>query len=182
VGLHCHCLYRGAVINRHISLGKIGLTLFSSEKDLLQGQDTFVCDHRDHVGIVSPDFPLISNLDVLGNIALIREYHGNLPREAVEDQIRDLLRRFDLSAIAHRRSAVLSEKDRFVVMLLRAAMVMEAMILIDRPFRMLHDPRDYGFILTSLKKIDEWYKECHIFDYSWNEERYGGTDAPQDGT
>jgi len=69
-----------------------------------------------------------------------------------------------------------------VVMLLRAAMVMEAVILIDRPFRLLHDPRDYRFILTSLKKIDEWYKECHIFDYSWNEERYGGADAPQDGT
>jgi len=134
------------------------------------------------VGLVSPDIPLLSNLDVLGNIALIREYHGNLPREAVEDQIRDLLRRLDLAAIAHKRTAVLSGRDRFVAMLLRAAMVMDAVIVIDRPFTLLHDPKDYSFVLNSLKEIDEWYKECHIFDYSWNEERYGGADAPQDRT
>ncbi|HOG18124.1 MAG TPA: hypothetical protein PLB96_12355 [Syntrophales bacterium] len=145
-------------------------------------QDAFVREHGGRVGIVSQDIPLISNLDVLGNITLIREYHGNLPREAIEDLIRDLLRRFDLAAIAHKRSAVLSGRERFVVKLLRAAMVMDAVVVIDRPFRLLHDPKDYGFVLTSLKKIDEWYKECHIFDYQWNEERYGGADAPQDGT
>jgi len=113
---------------------------------------------------------------------LIREYHGNLSREVATALAGDLLRRFDRSAIAHKRSVVLGERDRFLIMLLRAVMVMDAVLVIDRPFRLLHDPRDYGFVLSSLKKIDEWYKQCHIFDHSWNEERYGGVDAPQDGT
>ena len=59
-------------------------------------------------------------------------------------------------------------------MLLRAAMVKDAMILIDRPFRIIPHLKDIQFYSsTALKKIDDLYVSCHIYDYQWMKEKYG---------
>jgi hypothetical protein len=46
---------------------------------------------------VAADVPLISNLDILGNLALIKQYREDLPKLEAESLVLSYLRRFDWS-------------------------------------------------------------------------------------
>jgi len=122
---------------------------------------------------VSVDVPLISNQDIYMNIALIKQYHENMPRREAERLAVEYLKRLDLGHIAHKRNPALSPEERFCAMLLRAAMVKDAMILIDQPFKIISHLKNTQFITAALKKIDDLYVSCHIYDYQWLEEKYG---------
>ncbi|MBU1184533.1 MAG: hypothetical protein KJ663_05095 [Proteobacteria bacterium] len=91
----------------------------------------------------------------------------------------DLLGRFDLAAIAEKRDPALTAEERFYGMLLRAVMVREAVVVLDRPFSILTHLRDGGFLWEALRKVDDLIAEVDIFDYSWEKERYGVTDDPE---
>jgi ABC-type nitrate/sulfonate/bicarbonate transport system ATPase subunit len=122
--------------------------------------------------MVSEDVPLISNLDVWINIALIKQYHQNLSRNAAEREVLGYLRRYGLEGIAYKRNPALTAEQRFRVMLLRAAMVTEAVVVIDRPFRLLPALQDSRFVYDSLNIIADLYDKCYVFDYSWFKDRY----------
>lgn len=107
------------------------------------------------------------------NIALIKEYHENWPKRKAESWAVDCLHRLDLGPVAHKRNPALSFEERFCVMLLRAAMVKNAMILIDRPFKIIPHLKNIDYVLSALKKIDDLFISCHIYDYQWMEEKYG---------
>ncbi len=107
------------------------------------------------------------------NIALIKQYHENMPKRQARQLALACLERFGLGSIALRRNPTLGTEERFCVMLLRAAMVKDAMIMIDQPFQMLPHLKDGRFIMDALKKIDDLFVSCHIFDYRWMEEKYG---------
>ena len=128
--------------------------------------------HR--LGLVSLDAPLISNLSVLSNIALIKQYHGRLSVREVEDIAKMRLMKLHLEDIATKRNPVLLEEQRFCVMVLRAVMVEDAMLVIDRPFKIMPDLDDTRFIRDVLTSVDDLFQECHVFDYLWNEKRYTG--------
>ena len=68
---------------------------------------------------------------------------------------------------------MLSEEERFCVKVLRAAMIAEAVIVIDRPFKMLHYLQDTTFIYETLGKIEDLFTRCDIFDYAQEKNRYG---------
>ena len=122
---------------------------------------------------VSADIPLISNQEAWLNIALIKQYHENMPVKTSEKLVLGLLRLLGLERVAHRRNPALSNNERFYVMLLRAAMVQDAAILIDRPFTMIPQLKDVADISEALKKIDDLYASCHIYDYEWMAGKYG---------
>jgi len=84
----------------------------------------------------------------------------------------ELLSRFQKVEIADLRVVDLDHRERFLVKLLRAAMVQDALIVIDRPFRLVPDLPDAEMIQDSLSRIDDLYQSCQIFDYSWNRNRY----------
>ena len=119
------------------------------------------------------DVPLISNQEVYMNIAMIKQYHENMPKRQAQRLAVEYLERFDLGYIANKRNPALTQEERFCVMLLRAAMVKDAMILVDQPFKIISHFKDMQFIKTALKKIDDLYFSCHIYDYQWMEEKYG---------
>jgi len=50
-------------------------------------------------------------------------------------------------------------------------MVQDALIVIDRPFRLVPDLPDAEMIQDSLKRIDELYQSCQIFDLSVDRDR-----------
>lgn len=122
--------------------------------------------------MVSEDVPLISNLDVWINIALIKQYHQNLSHDAAEGEVMGYLRRYQLELIAHKRTHALTDEQRFRVMLLRAAMVTEAVVVIDRPFRLLPALQDIRFVYDSLHIIADLYDKCYVLDYLWFKDRY----------
>jgi len=123
---------------------------------------------------VSVDVPLISNQDVYMNIALIKQYHEDMPSRQAQQLAVEYLGRIGVGHIASKRNPALNHEERFCVMLLRAAMVHDAMILIDQPFKIIPHLKDIEFITTALKKIDDLFLSCHIYDYRWMEEKYGG--------
>ncbi|MEK7826836.1 MAG: hypothetical protein AAB299_03725, partial [Thermodesulfobacteriota bacterium] len=95
----------------------------------------FLADHKSHLGLVSLEIPLISNLPVWSNIALIRQYHENMPWEEAKTLALDLLQRFGMAATAEKRNPSLTAEERFCIMLIRAALVRDAVVVLDRPFR-----------------------------------------------
>jgi ABC-type lipopolysaccharide export system ATPase subunit len=122
---------------------------------------------------VSMDVPLISNQEVYMNIALIKQYHENMPKRRAQRMVVEYLQRLGVGDIAYKRNPVLTQEERFCAMLLRAAMVKDAMILIDQPFKIIPHLKDVQLIVAALKKIDDLYLSCHIYDYKWMEEKYG---------
>ena len=122
---------------------------------------------------VSIDIPLISNQEVWLNIALIKQYHENMPRGEAEHIAINALQRLDLENIAYKRNPDLTNEERFCALLLRAAMVRDASIIIDRPFKIIPHLKDVDYIFQTLKKIEDLYSSCHIYDYEWLTEKYG---------
>lgn len=119
------------------------------------------------------DVPLISNQEVYMNIALIKKYHENMPRQQAERLAVHCLGRIGLEHIAYKRDPALTLEERFGVMLLRAAMVRDAMILMVKPFELIPHLKDIEMVTTMLKTIDDLYESCHIYDYQWMTEKYG---------
>ncbi len=107
---------------------------------------------------VSLDVPLISNQEIWMNIALIKQYHENMPRIQAEKFVLNALQRLDLAHIAYKRNPALTDEERFVVLLLRAAMVKDALIIIDRPFK----SSIYKHNSISIKKLTILYN-LYIF-------------------
>ena len=140
----------------------------------------FLADRKSNLGLVSLEVPLISNLPVWSNIALIRQYHENMPWEEAKTLVLDLLQRFGMAATAEKRNPSLTAEERFCIMLIRAAMVRDAVVVLDRPFRIFPDLPDGRFFTDSLRKVDDLIAEAHIFDYNWEKGRYGATDGTED--
>jgi ABC-type lipoprotein export system ATPase subunit len=132
----------------------------------------FTGNNKQHLGLVSIDIPLISNLDVWVNIALIRQYHQNIREDEARQLVLQYLQRYGMEHIADKRNHALTHEERFCVMLLRAVMVAAAVVVIDRPFQMMPDQQDARFILNALNKVNDSYRGSHIFDYTWNAHRY----------
>jgi ABC-type phosphate/phosphonate transport system ATPase subunit len=133
----------------------------------------FFLDHPFQAAPVSADLPLISNLDIYLNLSLIKEYHENLPKNIAKDIALDRLSRLGLSHIAYKRNSGLSPEERFCAMLLRCTMVKNAMILIDRPYKIIHHMKNVRYIIDLLTSIDDLFLNCHIYDFSWMKEKYG---------
>jgi ABC-type nitrate/sulfonate/bicarbonate transport system ATPase subunit len=133
----------------------------------------FLRSNQQQAAPVSVDIPLISNQDAWLNIALIKQYHENMPQEESERVVLGALQRLDLARIAYKRNPALTNDDRFYVMLLRAAMVRDAAILIDQPFKIIPHLKDVKYIFQALEKIEDLYSSCHIYDYEWMAEKYG---------
>lgn len=126
-----------------------------------------------HAAPVSADLPLISNQEVWINIALIKQYHENMPRVQAQNLVLDALRRLDIEHIANLRNPSLTSEERFCAMLLRACMVRDALVMIDRPLKIIPHLQDSDFIFKILKKIDDLYSTCYIYDYKWLAPKYG---------
>lgn len=122
--------------------------------------------------MVSPEAPLISNLDSWINVALIRQYHENMRRDAAYSLVMELFTLFDLEEIPRKRPSELDKKQLFLVKLLRACMVRDAYIVIDRPFLMVPEEKDISFLIRHLRLVEEHYRHCQIIDYALFKERY----------
>jgi ABC-type lipopolysaccharide export system ATPase subunit len=99
-------------------------------------------------------------------------YHENMPITQVEHIVFSALRRLDLEHIAYKRNPDLTNEERFYVMLLRAAMVRDALVIIDRPFKIVPHLNNINRIVQALKNIEDFYLSCHIYDYEWMAEKY----------
>ena len=128
---------------------------------------------------MSLDAPLISNLNVRNNITLIPQYHRNMPLKQAEALTDDLLRRLGMASIAGNKTTNLSPEELFCVMLLRAVMVEDAVLVLDRPFSILTNIMEDHFIMDSLQSVDDLFTEAHIYDCIWRKLRYRRLDGSE---
>ncbi|MBN1828773.1 MAG: hypothetical protein JW884_06485 [Deltaproteobacteria bacterium] len=129
-----------------------------------------------HSGVVSPGAPLISNLNALENVALVLQYHRRFSFSRARDMIVPRFQVFSIDHCAALRNSALSDEERFLVMLLRAAF-RGSPILLDRPFMLIPGVERAVFINESLLKIDDLIGECYIIDYRTNTNRYVASNA-----
>ncbi len=85
-----------------------------------------------------------------------------------------------MASIAEKRNPSLTPEERFCAMILRAAMVRDAILVLDRPFTILSTHRDGRMLMDTLRKVDDLIAETHIFDYSWEKDRYRVSDDTED--
>lgn len=107
------------------------------------------------------------------NIALIKQYHENMSKKASQQFVFTSLRRLGIEHVAFKRIASLTEEETFCVMLLRASMIQNALIVIDRPFIIIPHLKDIHFIFQMLEKIADLYYNCYVYDYRWMADKYG---------
>lgn len=152
--------------------------LFDQQDALEQERDAFLKDHPRR-GVVSLDYPLISNLNVWENIALIRQFHDLWPREKAREDALGSLRLLGMEHIGSTRNPDLREEERFAAMLLRAIKLPGAELLLDRPFELVPTVHDFSFFDGLLKQLTPFYEACYIFDYRWNKKDYGAEYAEE---
>ena len=149
---------------------------FDSDTELLRAREEFVQQHV-HSVRVSSSLPLISNLTVWENVALVKQYHHYFSKRESRTLVFRYLTRIALESVAHLRDPDLNEEQRFGVMILRAAMMPDAVLVIDQPFKVLPADRDASVIFNLLNVLDDLYTQCYIFDYTLNQHRYRVTNA-----
>ena len=149
---------------------------FDSDTALLRAQEEFLRQNTGSVR-VSAALPLISNLTVWENVALVKQYHLGFSKKRSRALVLRYLALIGLESFAHARDPDLNEEQRFCVMVLRAVMMPRAVLLIEQPFNVLPADRDAAVIFNVLNLLDDLYTQCYILDYTLNQHRYRVTNA-----
>ena len=127
--------------------------------------------HDAHAVSVSFETPLLSNLSVVENIALIQEVHQGLAREAAHLNALEKLRLLRLEHIAKSRIATCSRFERFCVSMIRASMMLDAKIYIILPLQQFHTNNSIGDAVQSVCDINI-QEEAIILDLVSNMDEY----------
>lgn len=131
----------------------------------------------ENYSLISKDTPLISNLNMLENIALIKEVHELLSIEKAENTANEYLAKIGLSQIGLKRLNQCTSVEIFYVMFIRALMSKEMNVIIATPFYLISNLRDIQPILDNIEILNE-NKNIFIFDNITNKSHYEGSSCP----
>ena len=120
---------------------------------------------------VSRDVPLLSNLNVIENIALIQEVHQGLVREVAHTNALEKLSLLKLTSVAKSRIATCSQFERFCISMIRASMMLDAKIYIISPLQQFHTNSSIEDMMHSIFDINI-QEEVTILDLFSNIEEY----------
>ncbi|WP_331774800.1 hypothetical protein [Sulfurospirillum sp. 1612] len=118
------------------------------------------------VALISKNTPLLANLTVIDNIALILEYHNRCSVNVAIIKVMELLKKCHIETIRDKKPHQLSRKDIIKVKYLRAHVSDYNMIVIDRPFMILDEHNDIDCIFEMFELLDE--KDVEIVDLESN--------------
>jgi len=135
-------------------------------ENFLQKEEEFI--------LISADTPLISNLDMCENIALIKEVHENMSIYEANILAVDMLRRVDLEEISHKYINSCSDEEIFLVIFLRAVMSQEKNVILKLPSRILGNLFHVKKLIEKMISIDN-SKKIIILDLVSNENYYEGS-------
>jgi len=120
---------------------------------------------------VSAQTPLLSNLNMIENIALIRSVHHKLPQEEALAQAREALRVIGLDSICHNRVHQCQPIELLYVMVVRALMHDASNILIVTPYSFVKKLCEFELILDTLQKL-QFQQNIIIVDIEKNIHHY----------
>ena len=102
---------------------------------------------------MSAKTPLLANLDMKENIALIKEVHHKKPREAAEEEARKLLQILGVGHVADLRSNRCSKEELFYVMIVRALMCDIKTVFVKTPLQLLENLANICTIIQNIEKL-----------------------------
>jgi len=129
--------------------------------------------NREDYVLVSRNTPLISNLDMIENISLIKEVHEFMPTKKAKELALTYLKNLGLEDIANKRVINCSSNEIIYVMLIRAMMMPQKSILLQAPYSITTNLGDIKTILCNISKLTN-LKKIFIFDVAINEYHYEG--------
>lgn len=127
----------------------------------------------DNYSLISNETPLISNLDIIENIALIKEVHEKMSVKKAEGLAKVYLEDISLESIARKRPSSCSDLEKFYVKVIRACMSKDERIVILTPFSLIKDTMDIKKVVADMKKLDI-KKTILVLDIKNNEILYKG--------
>ncbi len=125
---------------------------------------------------ISKYTPLLSNLNSIENISLIKEVHEHLSTPQAQQLATDALAKAGYGHLALLRNAQCSMVERFVVKLIRATMLQYDKIVISMPFNLIEDSKNIDFFLDLFRLLDITDKVM-ILDITTNRKNY--TEVPE---
>lgn len=127
----------------------VTVKLFKTYTDLMD----WLNQHPDSVSIAE-NLPLLSNLNMLENIALIDEVHGRLSVKEAESKALQRLTHLGMERLALLRTAQCTYEERFLIMLLRATSMPVNQVFILFPLSLV--PHEGGMepVLNRIQQID----------------------------
>ena len=114
---------------------------------------------------VSPHTPLLSNLNIIENIALIEEVHQRYNRDTSHKNALKKLEKLNMQYLATKQLSECNEFEKFSLMLIRASMMQYVTIVIITPL-VQYQSQDSLEYLTQTMKILEIEKRTIILDLS----------------
>jgi len=120
---------------------------------------------------VSAQTPLLSNLNMCENIALIREVHQHLPQKISMLQAKEALKRIGLEDICQKRLHQCTPIEIFYVMLIRAMMSEAKIITVITPFSFVKKLSNFSSVLDTLYALD-FQQEVIVVDIFKNLHHY----------
>ena len=127
----------------------------------------------DDYSLISTDTPLISNLNMLENIALIKEVHQHKSIVSAEKEAKDYLSKINLEKISNNRVIQCSNLEIFYVKLIRALMTDEDNIIIVLPFSITTNLTDVKSFIDNIYMLN--YKKILILELYTNKSKYEGS-------
>ncbi len=125
---------------------------------------------HEHV-LLDKTTPLLSNLDMKENIALIQETHHKKSRIEAENEARAYLEKINLAHIADFRSNRCSKEELFYVMIIRALMCDIETIFIRSPLQLLETFGTLCEIINNIERLNN-NKSIIILDTHTNFAHY----------
>ena len=119
------------------------------------------------MAIISTTTPLLRDLSVIENIALMLEYNKNYSISKAEQAIFKLMKRFKIEGIKDKRVYELNKKDILIIKYLRAYVSSFDTILVVKPFSMLDNVEDLDVLFELFNIYND--KMTKIVDLNSNQ-------------
>lgn len=127
---------------------------------------------RDY-SLVSKNLPLIYNLNIIENIALIKEVHENLSVAQAQNLAIEALELVSYGEIAKKRANSCSSMEIFFAMFLRALMTQEPNIIIEMRYNLVENLQDIETVLQKISLFSD-KKNIIVLDISDKKNHYKG--------
>jgi len=128
--------------------------------------------------LISKNTPLLANLNMCENIAIIKEVHELLSIKKAEELANEYLEKINISHISLQRVQNTNSIDIFYTMLIRALMSKQKNIIIIAMPLIVNDIKYLNDILNNINILNANYKNILILDTITNEHYYKGCLCP----
>ena len=106
---------------------------------------------------VSSHTPLLSNLNIIENIALIEEVHKRYNRKISHQNALHKLSQFNMQSLATKQASQCNELEKFTLILIRASMMQNVTIVIITPLAQYQTQGSLDYLIEAMQtlKIEE---------------------------